>query len=131
MDQQVEDIANFSSTPIMSLDEEEDIKVALQSDATAQDVEDSISSYYTCPDQARTTFNNYKAGYTESTDADLELGDKLLKDRNEKWLVKFKSAHNKYDRIFLAAGNFHFVGSDNLIGMLKSEGFSVKRFSCQ
>ena len=55
----------------------------------------------------------------------------VFKDRNEKWLPKFKSAHAQYNRIFLMAGYGHFTSRDNLINMLKSESFSVERVSCQ
>ena len=54
----------------------------------------------------------------------------LLKERNELWLKKFLIAHGEYENIFISAGLKHFISSDNMLGMLKKEGFSVERMTC-
>ena len=51
-----------------------------------------------------------------------------LKHRNEKWKPKILKAFNNYNNIFVAAGLFHFIYNDNLLDMLKKEGFFIKRF---
>ena len=52
----------------------------------------------------------------------------LLKHRNEKWLPKILEAFNNYNNIFITAGLFHFITDYNLLDILKTEGFSIKRF---
>lgn len=60
--------------------------------------------------------------------------DILFKNRHEYWLPVFLSSHNKYDRVFMAVGNLHFTHVNptyNFLYMLKKEGFSVERLSCE
>ena len=68
--------------------------------------------------------------------AEAEAGEStmvLLKDRNEKWVGKFQPIHRTHKQVFLGAGTRHFIGSFNVLDMLKAEGFSIKRMqsSCQ
>ena len=57
------------------------------------------------------------------------LNQNLLKKRNEVWIKKLLSAHEKHQNIFVAAGLAHFTENFNMLDMLKKEGFSVKRLS--
>ena len=57
------------------------------------------------------------------------LNQNLLKKRNEVWIKKLLSSHEKYQNIFVAAGLAHFTENFNVLDMLKKEGFSVKRLS--
>ena len=61
------------------------------------------------------------------------FNETALKKRNETWLKKLVSAHqlkaNK--EMFVAAGLGHFTEDHNVLDMLKSEGFSVKRYSAK
>ena len=67
---------------------------------------------------------------TEKTFAKLddftpEEADRLLKNRNEKWLQKLpKLMQNK--SLFIAVGAGHLVGKDGLITRLKAMGYEVK-----
>ena len=55
----------------------------------------------------------------------------IIKERNENWLKKIASAHQEEENksMFIAAGLAHFTGDDNVLDMLKGEGFTVKRYS--
>ena len=59
--------------------------------------------------------------------------DALLKNRNESWIEKMLlSSENQ--SIFIAAGYGHFIGSDNVLNLLESEGFKITLIdeeSCQ
>ena len=59
------------------------------------------------------------------------VSEKLLKERNEKWLPKILSAHNSYNNIFVATGAGHFIGEYDVLNLLKKEGFVIKRFSSE
>ena len=51
----------------------------------------------------------------------------FLKERNETWANKLTSA--SVNNIFVAAGVFHFIEEFNVLDMLKTAGFSVKRMN--
>ena len=51
----------------------------------------------------------------------------LLKERNEIWANKLTSV--SVNNIFVAAGVFHFIEEFNVLDMLKTAGFSVKRMN--
>ena len=85
--------------------------------------ENCLSSYTYFLDQ-------YKAGNIPvDSFSDENLDTVLLRDRNEKWRVKFKEAHTQYNQIFLASGTAHFIGNFNLLNMLKQDGFSISRMN--
>jgi uncharacterized protein YbaP (TraB family) len=54
-----------------------------------------------------------------------ELSDKMLKDRNLKWLVKIP-AIIKEQPTFIAVGAAHLVGQYGLINQLRLKGYTVK-----
>ena len=58
--------------------------------------------------------------------------DILLKDRNALWVERILTAleNSEYKNIFVAGGLAHFIGKDNVLDMLKKEGFTVKRETC-
>ena len=53
----------------------------------------------------------------------------LLEERNKTWFKKLMSAHQAHEEMFVAAGLGHFTYNHNILDMLKSEGFTVKRYS--
>ena len=61
------------------------------------------------------------------------FNETVFKIRNETWLEKLVSAHqleaNK--EMFVATGVDHFIGYHNVLDMLTSEGFTVKRYSAK
>ena len=51
--------------------------------------------------------------------------DKLLKNRNDKWMEKLPTMMQK-ESLFIAVGAGHLLGKDGLIKGLKDKGYSVK-----
>ena len=132
MDSEVITVAQSYNIPLKSLDTS-DLLAPISTAFTRENVEEQIKNYLGCLEHRQAWINSYKEGIMSISPADTtdEFDTLLFKNRNEKWLVKFKSAYNDYDRIFVAAGALHFIGSFNLVDSLKSEGFSVERVSCQ
>ena len=58
---------------------------------------------------------------------------KMLKERHDKWIPQIIQSHQEYDGLFIATGVAHFIGKYNILNLLETEGFEVKRFSpeCQ
>ena len=133
MDDQVEEKALAKNIPLKSLDKPDSLNTLLESGVvTSQDIENQIDMYHSCLSSVLLYFNEYKAGTLPvRKNENNEFNRVLLKDRNESWLTVFRSAHSEYERIFVAAGLAHFIGPFNFVDMLKSEGFSVERVSCQ
>ena len=79
-------------------------------------------SQYNIPQSKKSAFKkDYKKIFNQ----------KVLKERNEKWLSQIVSAHQKYDSLFIAVGAAHFIGEYDILNKLKKEGFEIKRFSPQ
>ena len=129
MDKEIQEMAQNQQIPLKALDEKSlvrDLDIY-----TARDVEWGVEDYPKwCNESMKEDYSDYKNGYI-SPDMEADESKSIFKDRNEKWLPKFMSAHSQYDRIFLIAGYGHFIARDNLIDMLRSEGFFVERVSCQ
>ena len=132
MDEQVEFIARAHEIPLKSLDES-DVVSQIEPAFTCELVEEKIEYYAQCTRDARDFFDSYRRGDLafRTGDTDSDYDQFVLKQRNEQWISKFKSAHNNYDRVFMAAGAAHFIDAFNFIDMLESEGFLVERVSCQ
>ena len=58
-----------------------------------------------------------------------------LNERNEYWLEKLLSAHQKHQKMFVAAGVSHFITGPmgehgkTILDMLKEQGFEIKRYN--
>ena len=133
MDEQVETIAQSQNIPLQALDTTE-LRKPMKNLFTKESVENQIANYYLCPKAIQYSIGLYKRGYLEPDshliDTTNEFDRWALKHRNESWFAQFKSVHDDYDRIFVAAGKLHFTGAFNLIGMLQQEGFHTERVSC-
>ena len=127
MDSQVMDVARFSGIPIQALDDS-DVLDELDTNFTKKDVEQKIEQYPQCLANVKNFVNQYKTG--QMSFSDYSDGKLALKDRNEKWTAKFKSAYEDYDQMFVAGGVAHFAGPHNMLDMLREEGFFVQRVSC-
>jgi hypothetical protein len=53
----------------------------------------------------------------------------FLTDRNKLWIPKIVSQFRKNEVTLVIAGAYHFVGKDNVIELLESEGYSVERLT--
>ncbi|WP_164155725.1 TraB/GumN family protein [Sandarakinorhabdus rubra] len=61
----------------------------------------------------------------ESSPVDLNQG--LIRDRNRTWVQTIATMFTGQQRIFMGVGAMHMLGSDSLIPMLESRGFTVTR----
>ena len=135
MDGQVEAVADFLDIPLQALDTLELRKPMLRFDTKAS-LERQIAHYPQCPGAIQSMVAHYKMGGFVSDGRETEEQPNrkdidILKNRNEKWAVQFKTAGNSYDRIFMAAGLSHFTGHFNLIDMLRKDGFHIERLPCR
>ena len=55
--------------------------------------------------------------------------DTVLKNRNQKWIEKIRQSHKDNNSIFIATGLGHLIASDNILDMLKEDGFSIQRMN--
>ncbi|HVK61809.1 MAG TPA: TraB/GumN family protein, partial [Bdellovibrionales bacterium] len=53
----------------------------------------------------------------------------LLEKRNRAWVPRIMDHHQKHFPAFIAVGAGHLVGANNLLDLLKKQGFEVKRVS--
>ena len=136
------------------MEKREEVEVGIKQELTAENIDHAINQY----DGARTIliewFNQQKIvnqtlnlsivfNYKEENWSyfDNLENTALLKNRNESWVEKILSSLENEDKaftehksFFIAAGVLHFVGSDNVIDMLKGEGFKIRKIneeSCQ
>jgi len=59
--------------------------------------------------------------------SDTRLYQRMLVDRNRNWLPKIEAIAAKGGRPFIVVGAAHLVGSDGLIAMLRSRGYTVEQ----
>ena len=141
IDLQVKAIAELNSIPIEYLDEGMNTEAVSESLVQMQTFTNNEVASNKLVNQEVLDFENCLLSYTQFLDqykagniainsfSDETLDTVLLKDRNEKWLVKFKDAHTQHNQIFLASGAAHFIGNFNLLDMLKQDGFSISRMN--
>lgn len=143
MDREVESIATLSNIPLQALDTLE-LRKPLKSFATKESIENQIKGFHICYDNIQAFFTDYYkmgrptpyegkglAKWIKNRYSITEHDEWALKNRNEKWLIQFKSALKNHNQIFMAAGNAHFTRSFNLIDMLRRDGFDIERVSCE
>ena len=107
---------------------------------TRDDIEFLVANYELGVRRQRETLLHLRTAYLSDDDKELikllalsvSLEEFLLKNRNELWLKKFREVHEspEYGSLFLVAGSSHFIGSFNLVDLLKKEGFAVNRMIC-
>ena len=145
IDLQVKAIAQLNSIPTEYLDEGMNTEAVSDSllnihtytnneEVSNNLVNNKVLNFEDCILSYTNFLNQYKAGnMSVNSFSDDSIDTVLLKDRNEKWFVKFKNAHAQYNQIFLASGTAHFIGNFNLLDMLKADGFSISRMntSCE
>ncbi len=131
MDEEAQSIAKNYGILMKPLDE--DIESQIKTVFTCERLEKSIENYPICLETIRDSVDAYRTSSltSEQISVDNNVSDILLKERNKQWFLKFESAHGKYNHIFVAAGLAHFIGHFNFIDILKENGFSVERVSCQ
>ncbi len=131
MDEEVRSIAKNYEILMKPLDE--DIESQVKTVFTCETLEKSIENYPMCLETTRDLFDAYRTSSltSEQISVDNNTSNVFLKERNKQWFLKFESAHGKYNHIFVATGVSHFIGAFNFIDILKENGFSVERVSCQ
>jgi uncharacterized protein YbaP (TraB family) len=55
------------------------------------------------------------------------FNDRLLGDRNRRWIPKIENYLKSGDTVFVVAGAGHFGGSDGVIALLRARGYSVEQ----
>ena len=83
----------------------------------------------------KSLYETYKSGDSQKLTGLLDLSDPtdavfsqiLLEERNRLWLEKLKAEMESGKTVFAAAGVGHFIKDDHLLGMLKEEGFLIRR----
>ena len=144
LDSQLKAISQANNIPIAYLDEGEDnnkifeviVNARYVLDADSEFVNKAVSDFESCISKSIERFTSYRKGTLnigitrgEKDHANAKMDKVLLKDRNERWLTKFKEAHKSgnYNQIFLAGGLAHFIADFNVLDMLEKEGFSISR----
>ncbi|RZL38546.1 MAG: TraB/GumN family protein, partial [Pedobacter sp.] len=92
------------------------IKEEAKNKKTAED----LYKYYTLQDLAK-----MESLFKEDDSTTQEEMDKMLKNRNNKWIEKLPAMMQK-ETLFIAVGALHLVGKDGLIKGLQTKGYSVK-----
>lgn len=64
-----------------------------------------------------------------SDDALEAFWQRLLVDRNRRWIATLEEQHARAGTVFVAVGALHFLGRDNVVDLLRARGFSVERMT--
>ena len=142
LDGQIESIARKKGLTIDYLDAEMDtdavLKVITDTDGKEKNeaIDEAVLNFDKNCSALTSVIDQYKKGHLDDADSisdDSKFVIVMLKNRNEKWMDKFRPVHDAHEQIFTAAGNSHFTKNFNMLDMLKAEGFSIKRMkaSCQ
>ena len=107
---------------------------------TIDNVEQTIANYELFKEQKSSIIkfsteyflNKISQGNFKEIEQTIDGKNALLKNRNIIWVEKINQALNTEENntIFVAGGILHFLGSDNMIDMLKEEGFNIKKLHC-
>jgi len=57
-----------------------------------------------------------------------EFGDRLLGQRNRRWIPKIEGYAKSGEVYFVVAGAAHFGGNDGMVALLRSRGYTVEQF---
>ena len=143
VDSQIESLARKQGLAIGSLDHGIDsidtdatMSALLQNNLKSKDIDLQVLNFDESCMSRTQLINEYKTNQLELENETLGSHEQdivLLKNRNEKWIDKFKRMHQVHQQIFIAAGLAHFTMKFNMLDMLKVEGFSIQRIqsSCQ
>ena len=117
-------LAKLQGIPIKPLDTPE-LRLKFNELYTLESIESDVQTFSECPKNIQ----DLKSYYLSDQVLEINLLEKFislgLRNRNHEWLSKFLLAHKEYSQIFISAGSLHFTGPDNLLDMLREEGFEV------
>lgn len=153
IDRQVKKIGESQNTSLKALDSEADIKRLINEQVahmeslvyathntdiiTSMTVESAVYRYrHSVAIQRRGIMHLskvYLANMTNSSGKSPKQNSEdefVLNQRNQKWLSEFLEAHQNHERIFITVGVAHLTKENNLIDKLTTEGFTVRRVSC-
>ncbi len=136
LDQYFQDYGRENGKNVLGLETLEDQVDALFSSSLARQKELLIKSIKEAEKNKSITDNLYKYYITQDLDQLTKLMtdtgdftqeemDKLLKNRNEKWLISLPQMMKDHS-LFIAVGAGHLVGKSGLIKGLQAKGYTVK-----
>ena len=138
IDLELKGLARVNDIPTEYLDEGVDMREvtsALYFDDSIgkvdkKDVEQGVSDFDACVAQFIQLADMYKEGNMSLPEEEGgEQQDIVFKNRNALWVKKFKKSRARRDQVFLAGGAAHFIGPDNVLDMLKEDGFTIERMT--
>ena len=125
IEEEIINIAKSNGIPIKPLDTPE-LRSQFYALSTADEVEQEVQNFQ-CS-WVESFVYNFKYGHVPIPDnLPSEFIQFVLKNRNQEWLAKFLSAHNTHNSTFIVAGLYHFIADENLLNMLRTEGFTVSQ----
>ncbi|RYF22510.1 MAG: TraB/GumN family protein [Flavobacteriales bacterium] len=103
--------------------QKEQLVKSIKEEAKNKKTAEDLYKYYTLQDLAK-----MESLFKEDDSTTQEEMDKMLKNRNDKWMEKLPAMMQK-ETLFIAVGALHLVGKDGLIKGLRARGYSVKPVS--
>ena len=118
-------MAKLQGIPIKPLDTPE-LRDQCNELYTLESIESDVQTFSECPENVQNLKNYYLSdNVLEFINLSEQFISLVLRNRNQEWLSKFLLAHQQHSQIFISAGSLHFTGPDNLLDMLREEGFEV------
>ena len=118
-------MAKLQGIPIKPLDTPE-LRDQFNKLFTLEGVELGVQTFSKCLENVQDRKNYYLSDNVLEFNLSEQFISLVLRNRNQEWLSKFLLAHQQHSQIFISAGSLHFTGPDNLLDMLREEGFDVK-----
>ncbi len=136
LDQYVQDFGKSKNLPIYGLEELEDQAALLFGSSLERQAEILVKMAKDPQkgiDESNKLFTHYRHQdlaaleklFLENKDMTKEEMDKMLRIRNEKWVIKLPEIMEKH-QAFIAVGAAHLITKDGLIELLKKAGYTVK-----
>ncbi len=139
IDQYIQDYGRANQKQVLGLETIEDQAKVLFGSALIKQKEMLVKSIRQVIKMKKSTLKLYKSYisqnlkelenmFSHTKDFDAEEMDQLLKNRNEKWMLKLP-VMMEAQSLFIAIGAGHLIGEDGLINGLKERGYTVNPLS--
>ena len=139
IDQYIQDYGRANQKQVLGLETIEDQAKVLFGSALIKQKEMLVKSIRQVIKMKKSTLKLYKSYisqnlkelenmFSHTKDFDAEEMDQLLKNRNEKWMLKLP-VMMEAQSLFIAIGAGHLIGEDGLINGVKERGYTVNPLS--
>lgn len=136
MEMEFANFAKQNQMTIAALETIDDQLAALAAASGIDDLKKAIAEYDGNLDELNQLVETYKSGdlaaFTKIFEASDEASDKLkadklLKERNERWIPQIEKMLREEGNVFIAVGAAHLYGEHGVLDLLEARGFTAER----